>query len=192
MKHPVRLWFPLAIVITLLSGLIYVAIQQDMRQSFNEPQLQIAGDAAHDLTEGPTQGKLDLVMAANGFSTASDNGTDFYVLQPVDIAKSLGIYLMFFDEAGNPALSAATLHGVTPVPPAGVFEAARAHGENRITWQPEAGVRQAIVVIHYNGGFVLAGANMRELERREMHLEAVLGMGWVVTLIASLAAALIF
>ena len=39
-------------------------------------------------------------------------------------------------------------------------------GEDRLTWQPEPGVRSATVVVHYQGaqaGFVMAGRSLREV-----------------------------
>jgi len=36
-----------------------------------------------------------------------------------------------------------------------------------VTWQPNADVRIASVVLPYNNGFVMAGRNMREVEQRE-------------------------
>ncbi len=42
-------------------------------------------------------------------------------------------------------------------------------GEDRITWQPEPGIRSAVVVVHYTGatpGYVMAGRSLREVEWR--------------------------
>jgi hypothetical protein len=34
----------------------------------------------------------------------------------------------------------------------GALDYARQNGQNRVTWQPEAGVRMATVVVPYNSG----------------------------------------
>jgi hypothetical protein len=71
------------------------------------------------------------------------------------------------------------------------LEYVRSHGEDRVSWQPEPGVRIAAVIIRYQGaqsGFVLAGRSLREVEVREDNAEAYAGAAWVVTLAATLIA----
>ncbi|HEX8964956.1 MAG TPA: hypothetical protein VF820_00820, partial [Patescibacteria group bacterium] len=58
-------------------------------------------------------------------------------------------------------------------------------GEDRITWQPEKGVRIAAVIDKLSGdkkGFVLVGRNLREIESRENYSELVCGFGWIACL----------
>jgi hypothetical protein len=60
---------------------------------------------------------------------------------------------------------------------------------NRVSWQPESGVRIAAVVVVYGGaqpGFVLAGRSLREIEKRESQIEQITGIVWLVTLAVSL------
>ena len=47
-------WFPFAILATLMSALIYLAVQQDLRTAANDPQVQIAQDAAVKVLQGAT------------------------------------------------------------------------------------------------------------------------------------------
>jgi zona occludens toxin (predicted ATPase) len=47
-----KLWLPLALAITLLSGVIYIVGQQILRQSANDPQIQLAEDDARELASG--------------------------------------------------------------------------------------------------------------------------------------------
>jgi hypothetical protein len=73
----------------------------------------------------------------------------------------------------------------------GVFDYTRAHGQDRITWQPRSGVRSAAIVARYGGahpGFVLAGRSLREVEAREDRLTLMVGIAWAATLGASLVA----
>jgi hypothetical protein len=51
-----------------------------------------------------------------------------------------------------------------------------------LTWMPASGVRSAIVVVAYNGGYVLAGRSLTQVELRETDLEVVVGLLCVVTL----------
>jgi len=53
---------------------------------------------------------------------------------------------------GNVVASSARLHGAMPQIPAGIFAAARDGSEQRVTLQPEGGVRAAVVVARYTGG----------------------------------------
>jgi hypothetical protein len=84
----------------------------------------------------------------------------------VDIAASLLPFLMIFDEAGNVVASSATLHGQNPSVPTGIFDYVKQNGEDRVTWQPEVGVRIAAVATKSEHGFVLAGRSLRETEKR--------------------------
>ena len=84
---------------------------------------------------------------------------------PVDIAGSLAPFMTIYDDSGVPIASSGHLDGALPRLPQGVLDYARAHGENRVTWQPLTGVRVAAVVTRYSGqasGFVLAGRSLRE------------------------------
>jgi hypothetical protein len=51
-KGILRQWLPIVVVITALSGLVYVAVQQALRQDANDPQIQMAQDAAETLARG--------------------------------------------------------------------------------------------------------------------------------------------
>lgn len=166
----VTTWLPLALVITALSGIIYIAVQQDMRTGANDPQIQMAEDAAALLQNG-----------GNMFSIVSDS--------KVNIQSSLAPFIMIFDDKGGFVASSALLHGEAPALPSGVLEYARLHGENRISWQPETGVRHALVIVHYEGtkpGFVAVGRSLKEIEKRESTLTTNIAFGWLVTMFSSL------
>ena len=165
-------WLPVALAITVVSGLVYVAVQQDLRQGANDPQIQMAEDAATQLEKGEAA------------QTAAGS-------KQVDMARSLAPFLIIYDDAGRVLASAAQLNGQTPTLPAGVLQAAKQSGENRITWQPQADARTAAVVIPFGGshpGFVLAGRSLREVEKRESKLTLSVGGAWVVALLGSLVA----
>ena len=78
------------------------------------------------------------------------------------------------------------LSGKLPDYPTGALDSAKQTGENRVTWQPNADVRIASVVVPYNNGFVVAGRNMREVEQRESQTELLAGATWILALIATL------
>jgi hypothetical protein len=122
-------WIPLAITITAITGLIYLAGQQQYRSSLNDPQLQLAQDSAR------------LIEA----------GVDAAVLAPkgsaIEISASLAPWIAFYNAELAPTGATGLLHGAIPQLPEGVFAAAKAQGEDVFTWEPEAGIRQAIVVM---------------------------------------------
>lgn len=170
LKAILRQWLLIIVVVTGLIGIVYAAVQQDMRQGANDPQIQIAEDAAAKLAGGePAQSVVPS--------------------EKIDIATSLAPYVIIFDAHVNPIASSAQLDGQTPTIPAGIFDSVRQKGEDRITWQPETGVRSAIVVTQFTGstsGFVVAGRSLREVEKREDGLLQILVAGWVVMMLVTL------
>ena len=165
-----KAWLPIAAVTVGLCMLLYLTVQQSLRQGLNDPQIQMAEDAAAAFEQGRIA--VDLLPPTQ-----------------VDVASSLAPFLIVYDDAGKVLASSGVLHGQTPGVPAGVLEYTRTNGEDRVTWQPEAGVRIAAVVVRYDGtksGFVLAGRNMREVEKREAQIEQLCVMAMVAILVVSL------
>lgn len=167
-KNILRAWLPFIVTITAFCLLVYASVQQAYRQSADDPQIQMANDAVNALVQG--QSAASLIPATK-----------------VLIADSLAPFLIIYDSAGKELASSAALDGQTPVLPDGVLDSARQLGEDKISWQPRNGVRIATVIVSYPGGFVLAGRNMREVERREAQVSAFAGMTWVLAMLATLA-----
>lgn len=171
-KTMLRIWLPLMAAIALLSGLTYVIAQQVLRQSANDPQIQMAEDAAADLESGAAPAQ---VVGA----------------RTVEMSESLTPYLIVYDASGKLLASSARLHDAQPLIPPGVLDAARARGQNRVTWQPEPGVRSATVIVAYggpDGGTVLAGRSLREVEVRE---DTVFQLAFAGGLAAAIAVTLV-
>ena len=63
---------------------------------------------------------------------------------------------------------------------------AKQKGENRLTWQPEAQVRLATVVVPFNNGYVLVARNMREIEIRILHQAEIIFSAWIGTIVVTL------
>ena len=172
LKRIVIYWLLIAMIVTGFSVLIYAVVQQDMRQGADDPQIQMAEDIAAQLTNGQ---QAQAVVPA----------------EKVDIAKSLALYVIVFDSSGKSLASSAQLNGQSPTIPAGVFDSVRQNGEDKITWQPQPGVRSAIVVTQFKGagsGFVLVGRSLREVEKRENTTMLVVLLGWIGMLFATLLA----
>lgn len=162
---------PLAGLATAICVLVAVAAQQVYRQSADDPQIQIARDAAGRLAAGAP---ADEVVPST----------------PVDFSESPAPFVVVMDEAGAIRASSGRLGGAPRRLPQGVLEHARETGEERVTWQPQRGVRVASVVVHYSGaaaGFVLAGRSLRETERRTAQIQWLAGVAWAATLAGLLA-----
>ncbi len=167
------IWIPIAIAITLLCFLVYATVQQNFRQSANDPQIAIAEDSAIALKNGaPAQALIPP--------------------QEVDLSQSLTPFLIIYNSNAKPITSSGKLDGETPVPPQGVFEFAKIFGENRFTWEPKPNVRIAAVMVYYqngdNPGFVLAGRSLREVEKRESQLSFMTFAVWLFALFSTLVA----
>lgn len=165
MKH----FIPLTIVITGLCGLFYLIVQQTYRVSANDPQLQFSYDIASSL----------------------NNGTPPQAIIPptkVDMAKSLAVFIMIFDTNERLLLSTGEIAGKVPEVPTGVFDFVKRNGEDRITWQPQKGVRNAIVVTKYKDGYILVGRSLKEVEKREDMLLKQVMIGWLLILLAGFIA----
>lgn len=174
-RSTVKQWLPLAVAITLLCAVIYIPIQQVYRMNANDPQIQVAEDTARALEAGKSP---QTVIPS----------------QPVELSQSLGMVVMVFSTDGKLLATNASLHGNAPVLPAGVLDEARKTGENRVTWQPESGVRSAIVIVSVKGvpgGYVVAGRSLREVELRVDSLTQMILLGWVGTLFATLLAVIV-
>ncbi len=159
-------WLIVAVAVTCLAFITYAGLQQVLRQSANDPQIALAEDAAAALQRGAQPAE---VVGA----------------QQVEIEQGLSPFLIIFDTNGNPVASSGVLGGSVPTLPAGVLEYTVGHGQDRITWQPRFDARIAAVIQHYGGaspGFVLAGRSLREVERREDAMLAIVALGLLGTL----------
>jgi len=165
-------WLPLAALTVALTFTIYAAVQNVERSSANDPQIQMATDAANALNAG---------AAPQSLVTAT----------PIDIARSYAPYLVIYDANGQLLAASATVDGQPLVPPGGVFSAARSTGMDLITWTPAPGVRNAIAVVPYANGYVLAGRSLKLIEDRESNLELLVGASGAATLVATFIAVLV-
>jgi hypothetical protein len=169
------IWLPFAALITFACLLSYLLVQQDLRMTANDPQIEVAEDVAQALGNGISP--QDIVPPG----------------QVINIATSLDPFIIIFDALGKVLASSATLNGTTPAVPNGVFASVAQHGEDRITWQPQPGVRSAAVIDSFagnassSGGFVLAGRSLREIEIREDNVLHLAMLAWIAGLIAMFA-----
>jgi hypothetical protein len=166
LKSIIKAWLPFAVVISAFSLLVYAAVQQSLRQGLNDPQIQMAEDAAFALDNGSSVEEI--------LST-----------RQTEMSRSLAPFMTVFDISGNPMASSGVLNGEIPKVPQGVLDAAKQTGENRVSWQPADTIRIAAVVVPYENGFVLAGRNMREVEQREEQTWKFSAATWILALVTT-------
>jgi hypothetical protein len=162
----------MAAATTGLAVIVYGAVQQDLRLTADDPQVALAQRTAAQL----------------------DAGTPAAAVLPaerVDLARSLDPFVLVFDANGHMLASSATLHSQVLDYPVGVFDTVRASGEDRVTWQPENGVRSATVAVAWQGGFVVAGRSLRLTEQHVDQIRLLVGAGWLATLGLLAAAAVL-
>ncbi len=168
-RNIIKAWLPLAVAITAFCALVYLAVQQAQRADANDPQIQMAEDAAAALNGGAT------------FASVVPKGS-------AEMSNSLAPFLIVYDRDGRPAAGSGLLDGQLPDYLKGALDSASQSGENRVTWQPNPDVRIASVVVPYGNGFVVAGRSLREVEKRESMTEVYAAATWVLTLIATFIA----
>ncbi len=187
-------WLPQAFIISAFCLLTYVTVQQNVRQSADDPQIQMAEDAAEQISNGAS---ASMTISPFGDSQSDSPNTD--------IAQSLKPFLIVFDQSGKVISSSASLDGLVPTPPVGVFTYTDKNGEDRFTWQPVPQARIAAVLVKVPppdaadaatttiikasdaaNGFVLAGRSLREVEVRENSLFNEVALGWIIILMLSL------
>jgi hypothetical protein len=168
----IAIWLPIAAAVTGLAAIVYGAAQQTLRLTADDPQVALAQRTAARLEAG---------IAPAGALPA----------EQVDLAGSLEPFVLIFDATGHLLATSATLHSQVPDYPMGVFDTVRARGEDRVTWQPERGVRNATVALAWRGGFVVAGRSLRLTEQHIDQIGLVVGAGWLATMALVAVAALL-
>lgn len=174
MKKTLQYWLPLALSITLLSGLLYVAVQQVYRQDANDPQVQVAEDVAKILEGG-------------------EDPTALSEQSQTDLRQSLAMFILVYDKDGKPVAGNGQLDGKQPDFPKSALDAAK-DKQNRLSWQPTNDLRFAAVIQSYGGqtpGFVVAARSMRDIEKRIKTMTEMIAIGWAVTLVASFILAML-
>jgi hypothetical protein len=163
-RRALPLWILLSGLATVLVFAAYIVVQQQLRSAANHPQAEMAWEAAGELNAGADPQSLVNVT-------------------PVDIASSSDSYLIVVDSNGALLASSAQLGGTAVIPPSGVFAYVRDHGEDMISWQPAAGVRSAIVVDSFHGGYVVAGRSLTGTEQAESALGLWAVFGWAAAVL---------
>jgi hypothetical protein len=162
-----RRWLPLAVVATVLAGSAFAIGQQLLRTGANDPQVQLAEDAAAQLQSGAAP-------------------TDVIPPSATEISSSLASWVLVYGPDRKQLAGSARLDGKVVDYPASVFDNAPSGGRrDEVTWQPRPGVRAATVVVGFKGGWVVAGRSLRLVEEREDAVGQLAIAGWLAALVAT-------
>ena len=156
-------YFFLIAIITIIFGVMYVTVQQSYRSGADDPQIQLARDISSRLIEGESVDKV--------------------FTDSINIAQSLSPFLVLYDANEKPIRSSGYLNGRMPEMPPGVFDVAKINSEHNVTWQPQKGLRLAMVIVKTNSspvGFVAAGRLLQEVEIRVHNLVTMIVIGWIL------------
>lgn len=167
LKNILRIWLPFAVSISAFCLLVYATVQQVYRQNADDPQIQMAWDAADALDGGKA---IEQIVPA----------------ERIDMSRSLAPFYIIYNADEQPVAGSGVLNDSLQTAPDGVLDYALANGENRLTWQPQPDTRIAAVIVPYKDGFVLAGRNMREVEIREAQTSQFAGITWLLAMVATL------
>lgn len=154
-------WLPIAVAFAGLCVVVYATVQQNYRQTANDPQIQLAEDTAVALGQG-----VDPTAVVGTYK--------------IDMAKSQSSFAIIYDANGKVLATNGALNGQTPALPSGVLNYTKVHSQDRITWQPQPSSRFALVIQSFSGknsGFIGVGRSLRDTEIREGRL-------WDMVLIA--------
>lgn len=152
-------WLAAAIVITLIFGSVYVTLQQFGRHAANAAPAAAAAAQVQQMGSGPTAGPR------------------------LELTADSGVFVIVFGEDNKPTSTTVILHGVPPVVPAGVLETAKALGSDAVTWQPEPGLRMAVVARQAPGGVVVAGQSLTPFEDGDRMSQLFLAAGWLGSMV---------
>lgn len=149
-------WLVSLVVVSLLFGSVYVSLQQIGRMSDEDVPAALV---------------LAQLNAPNPQALSSE--------RPVDLAKGPGTFVNVYRTDGTPVAGSGTLSGSVPRLPQGVIESTVRTGQDRVTWQPQVGIRYAIVARAARDTVVVAGQNLQPSETRDTRVLLFLGLGWL-------------
>lgn len=174
LQRPITFYtLALALVLTLAGGVAAVTMQQMLRRGADQPQIDMADWYSGEIGAGETP----VNVIPSGY---------------VDMERSLQPFVIFYDDQGKAGVGTGYLDQSLPALPPGVFNFARIHGSERVTWQPIPGIRIASVIKHVTGkgsGFILAGRSLRIVEEQESLLRHMVIGGWIALMLFLIAGA---
>lgn len=172
-SHLVRPWIAIAIVVTALSLFMYGRQFHALRSAADDPQVELAQDAARRLGAGAEVRDVVPPVA-------------------VKVEESSDLFFIVYAPDGKVLGSSVQIDSNTPTLPEGTLTTLTA--QKNFTWEPKEGVRIAAVIVPYigsNSGFVLAGRSLQETEEQTATLARNIGFTWILFLVGGMAGLLV-
>ena len=149
-------------LVTGIFGTVYVVAQQSVRASAN--------------TEPAAAAAREVQLLAAGSGTLSD--------QRVELTADSGPFVVVYDAGNAPVAGTVVRNGALPVVPSGVLATARLQGQDKVTWQPAAGLRFAVVArAGSDGRVVVGGQSLAPFEDRDTQTLMLVGVGWLASIV---------
>jgi len=172
-SSPTSPLYVLAFAVFFSVALLFISVfnQQVLRRGADRQPAQVVEQVSTRLAEGTPATSL------------LDNSTQ-EIANPGWLHGS-STFAALYDADGKPIAASATLHGELPQPPRGIFNVIRQHGEHKVTWQPQPGIRVALTGRPApGGGFVLAGQSLLPSESREAAFRRWMLVLWFAMIVA--------
>ena len=161
-------WIAGAALITLAAAAAWLGYGVSLRSGGDQQPLRLATQAASRLEAGSPPASI---------------------LPPaINMAASPAPFVMVFDRRHHALASSGRLNGRIPVLPGAVLAWAARHGEDRITWEPQPGLREAAIIEPYGQprrGFVLAAQSLHTISARQRTLTWSIACCWLAALTLS-------
>jgi hypothetical protein len=152
-------WLTAAIIVTLIFGSTYGALQQFGRRS------------------------ADAAPAAAAAAEVQLMGSETLTAPRLELTPDTGVFVIVYGADNEPVSGTVTLHGSLPALPPGVLQSARDFGSDAVTWQPEPGLRMAVVARPAAGKVVVAGQSLTPYEDRDRTVLLFLTAGWLGSIV---------
>lgn len=156
-------WVCAALLVSVTFGTIYAAVQQDLRQAANDPQTQLAEDAASQLNLGASPASL--------------------MINRVDMVNSLAPFIIVYDRSGHVIAGSGYVGATIPTIPLGVLRHSTLGQDHAITWQPAGNIRIASVTVKANNYYVVGGRSLRLVEQHEDQALFLVAFGWLLAML---------
>lgn len=157
-------WLAAAVVVTIIFASVYLTLQHTGREAVNNAPAAAVALQLQQIGSDPAGGPR------------------------LELTKDSGTFVMLYGPDNKPIYSTVTLHGDVPNLPPGVLDTTRAGGTDAITWQPEPGLRLAVVTGYAAGKVVVAGQSLTPFENADKFTQLVIAGGWLTSMLVLAAA----
>ncbi|MCL2826321.1 MAG: hypothetical protein FWD72_02820 [Eggerthellaceae bacterium] len=172
MKKAVTLWAALMVAGVFCAGCVYVSFQQQARLGADVPAAMAAQQAAYELGLGASPQEA--------------------LPAQTDMAETITPFVMVYDN-NKKLVAASTDMGGFSYPQGCLDQIDSSNGgDNRVTWQPESGLRFATVGIKVESGYVVGAYSLSESENATDRFSNTLLMGCALYAVGCAVLALLY